>query len=264
MPGSRHAAPARSSSTAAPRRPAGAANGADDGADALSPGVDRADRAYGQLRGLIVRGQLSPGAALVEVEVAAQLGVSRTPVRAALQRLRQEGLIREATGGRAFKFVVAPLTREDARHLFDIVGALEGVAAHEAASRDAPVRQRTARTLRAANEALRAAARARRPDHDRLVALDEAFHRVYVEASANPRLLALHDAVKAQAERYERIYAGLLTGEFGTSTAEHEAIIEGIAAGDPEAAQLAVHTNWRNAARRLASVIDSLGERGRW
>jgi DNA-binding GntR family transcriptional regulator len=236
--------------------------------DAPHPGSaasdDRAHRAYTRLRDLIIRGRITPGAPLVELDVAAQLGVSRTPVRAALQRLHQEGLVHGARGGRAHKFIVAPLTREDCHQLFDIVGALEGAAAYAVAGQPTTARRVVARHLRTANSAMRAAARERRPDHDRLLSLDEAFHRVYVDACENVRLGDLTRIAKAQAERYERIYVSFLTGQFETSAAEHDAIIRGIADGDALGAQHAVQTNWRNAADRLGSVIDVAGERGEW
>ena len=53
------------------------------------PRVDRATQVYRQLRELIVHGRLAPGARIIETEVASRLGVSRTPVRAALQRTRR-------------------------------------------------------------------------------------------------------------------------------------------------------------------------------
>ncbi|MGH7124579.1 MAG: GntR family transcriptional regulator, partial [Stellaceae bacterium] len=54
---------------------------------------ERAGRLYDSLRGMIVRGQLAPGARIVETEVAERFGVSRTPVRAAFQRLEREGYV---------------------------------------------------------------------------------------------------------------------------------------------------------------------------
>ncbi|MFN8581067.1 MAG: FCD domain-containing protein [Gemmatimonadaceae bacterium] len=105
---------------------------------------------------------------------------------------------------------------------------------------------------------------AKNPNHNRLWELDERFHRCYVEASAGPRLLSLHDSVKPQAERYERLYVSLLTREITTSVAEHGAIVRAIRVGNVDAAQFAVQTNWRNAAARLASVIATVGERGKW
>jgi DNA-binding FadR family transcriptional regulator len=79
-----------------------------------------------------------------------------------------------------------------------------------------------------------------------------------------PRLLALHNAIKPQSERYTRLYVSVLLDELPTSVREHEIIVRGIAAGDPDAAQEAAETNWRNASQRLASVIADLGERGLW
>jgi DNA-binding GntR family transcriptional regulator len=71
-------------------------------------------------------------------------------------------------------------------------------------------------------------------------------------------------AVKPQAQRYERLYISMLSGEIATSVAEHEEIIRAINAGDPAAAQETVRTNWRNAAERLAVAITRTGERGAW
>lgn len=219
---------------------------------------------YRKLRDLIVKGQLAPGTRLVETDVAARLGVSRTPVRGALQRLQQEGYILDSPSLQQSRPVVAPLTREDARELFGIVAEVEGLAARHAAELPNAKRTSLAGKLQRINDEFKKAASAKQPSHHRLWELDERFHRGYVEAGAGPRLLALHDAVKPQAERYERIYVSLLVSEIGVSVAEHNVIIRAIRAGDKEAAQTAVQTNWRNAAERLGRVIDTLGERGHW
>jgi biotin operon repressor len=92
-----------------------------------------ADSAYEQLRARIVSLKIAPGTPLVEMEICARLHVSRTPVRAAIERLHQEGLV-TMTGKRAAgRAVVAPLTADDMRELFLMVGALDGVAARLAA-----------------------------------------------------------------------------------------------------------------------------------
>jgi DNA-binding GntR family transcriptional regulator len=85
-----------------------------------------------------------------------------------------------------------------------------------------------------------------------------------VEAGEGPRLIALHDAVKPQAERYIRMYISMLTGDIRSSVDEHDAITDAIDAGRSDAAQHAVETNWRHAADRLAKVIETVGERGSW
>ncbi len=219
---------------------------------------------YEQLRDRIVRGRLAPGSRLVESEIAALTGVSRTPVRAALERLRQEGYIVGTSGARLARATVAPLTNEDAREIYLIVAQIEGLAAREAATKAKDVRRAMVRDMRRTNAMFRSAAEVRLPSSDQLHDLDDAFHQRYVEVGAGPRLLALHSAVKPQAERYGRIYTSTLISEVRTSAAEHDAIIKALEAGDPEGAQHAVATNWQNAAERLAHVIHTVGERGTW
>ena len=225
------------------------------------PGSERSTKVYDGLRALIVRGQLAPGARIPEVEVARRLGVSRTPVRAALQRLEREGYV-VASPTQQARMSVAPLTKEDVRELLQIVGELEGIAARDAAGLDAPARERVVRDLAALNSTFRKAATGRDPA-GALYELDEQFHRRYVEAGAGPRLKSIHDAVKPQAERYIRMYVALLLDTAPTAGSEHEAIVEAIRSGNPTAAQRAVQTNWRHAADRLANAIDVMGEQGK-
>lgn len=226
--------------------------------------TDRPKQVYEQLRELIVLGRLAPGSRLVETDIATRFGVSRTPVRGALQRLQQEGYIVDSPSMRQSRPTVAPLTGEDAQELFDIVGQLEALSAFCAARLPTAKRQALVRDLTAINNDLRKVAQSPRPDHNRLWGLDERFHQRCVEVAAGPRLKLLHSAVKPQAERYERLYVSYLAGEIATSVTEHEAIIDTIAAGDAEGAKAAVEHNWHNAAERLGRVIERVGDRGRW
>lgn len=226
--------------------------------------TDRAAQAYNRLRKLIVHGQLAPGSRIIETEVAERLGVSRTPVRSALQRLQQEGFIVEGRNGERGRGSVSPLTREDARELFQIVGALEGLAAAHAARLSPQERDPLVDRLEDANRKLHALEATQHPNRSSYFDLDSAFHQVYVDAGAGPRLGKLHEVVKPQAERYIRLYVSVLTGEIGTSVQEHREIIDAVRIGAPAQAQEAVFQNWQNAAERLARVIDSVGERGSW
>jgi DNA-binding GntR family transcriptional regulator len=249
--------PSPSRRTAAARlgRPRAAGSG-DDRSDSVS-------RAYEQLRGLIVSGQLSPGARIAERAVAQRLGLSRTPVRSALHRLQQEGFVDSYGRGSDQRLVVTPLTQEDGREIMLIVGHLEGLAARMAAGLPRRERTQVVRRLRALNRALAQESRKRGPP-TRIFELDQAFHHEYVEDVISPRLRALHDAIKPQVERYSRLYVSALADELPTSVREHDVIIRAIAKGDPAAAQRAVETNWRNAGNRLARVIAHMGERGMW
>ena len=138
--------------------------------------TDRPKQVYEQLRELIVTGRLAPGSRLVETDIATRFAVSRTPVRGALQRLQQEGYIIDSPSMRQSRPTVAPLTGEDARELFGIVGQLEALAAHNAAELPAAKRQALARELTQVNNDFRKAAQTPRPDHNRLWDLDERFH----------------------------------------------------------------------------------------
>jgi len=87
------------------------------------------------LRGLLTGGHLRPGERVTEQLIASRLGVSRTPARAALMQLRQEGLLEElASGG----FAVSAFTEADVFDAIEVRGTLEGLAARFAAERGVP------------------------------------------------------------------------------------------------------------------------------
>lgn len=242
-------AASRSRAGAAKRRPSGA--------------TERANRLYDSLRAMIVRGQLAPGARIVETEVAERFGVSRTPVRAVFQRLEREGYVSASTTHQA-RMAVAPLTKEDVQELLEIVAELEGLAARNAARLPEATREKLARELETINAEFRRAVSAKGAKPGKLYELDERFHGRYVEAGAGSRLRSLHEAVKPQAERYIRMYIALLLDTVPVAGTEHDAIIDAIRTANAPAAQRAVQTNWRHAADRLARAIEVMGEQGNW
>ncbi len=222
------------------------------------------DRVYEELLDRIVRGVLSPGTRIVEREIAERLGVSRTPVREAVKRLQDEGLL---VANRAEKYarpVVAALTGEDARELHDIVARLDAVAARRAAELSAERREALARELSIRNRAFLEASRDADVIAGQLVELDHAFHAVYLDAVAGPRLMAMRKAVKPQIARYAWSYASHIVERIPESVAEHEVIIDAIRAGDANRAEDAVLANWERAAQRVRRAIERTGERGGW
>jgi DNA-binding GntR family transcriptional regulator len=234
------------------------------GSAADAPHGSRPEQVYLRLRDLIVQGLLAPGSRIVETEIASRLGVSRTPVREALQRLQQEGYVMGSPGAQQSRLTVAPLTRDDVHELLNIVGALEGLGARHAALLAPDERRALVRDLKALNTEFHRAGKATPLDHSVLYDADGRFHRRIVEASAGPRLLALHDAVKPQAERYIRMYISMLTTDIRSSVYEHDTIISAIDEGRADDAELAVQVNWRHAADRVSKVIALAGERGSW
>lgn len=223
-----------------------------------------ADEVYTQLRDLIVALKLSPGTPLSESDLTVRLGVSRTPIREALQRLHREGFAVVQHVGTISRMLVAPMTIEDMRELHGILSALEGLAARAAAQLPNPQRSELAARMSTLNQQLRAAWKAGAQRVRDAQDLHVQFHRAFAEAAAGPRLLAELNAIQPQVERYERVYTAALAAEFRESLAEHELIVSAIASGDPDEAERAVVNNWRHGTERYAQIVRHLGERGSW
>lgn len=210
---------------------------------------------YERLRDMIVRGRLAPGTSLVEADTAERLGTSRTPVREALRRLRDEGLAVASGGGERPRLSVAPLSEPAVRELYRANGALEGLAARALAERSVEERIALANELSAIDSTFQSAAALEPQDWDDLFERHDAFHRALQDASAGPRTRALLDALRAQVDRYEWFFAPLTGPDFSPTYVEHAAIVAAVRAGSAEEIETSVRANWFNGAERLASVI---------
>lgn len=215
-----------------------------------------ADSAYRRLRDSIVTLRLAPGARLTEIELGRHLGISRTPVRAALLRLEQEGLVETRGVKRSGRVTVAPMTAADMRELFLMVGALDGVAARLAAELPESPRRAVASAAGAINARLRAVSGSGAADIRAGQELDVEFHHAYEQAASGPRLVAKLAALHARRERYIRVYTEALfeTNRQQESFDEHGAIIDAIARGDADAAERHAVSNHRNALERYWRV----------
>ena len=109
--------------------------------------------------------------------------------------------------------------------------------------------------LVALNDAMRILGDRPDPSRDRLHDLDAAFHHACTLAAAGPRLLALLEVVKPQAERYNQLYANMLPKRISATVAEHDAIIRCIRAGDAEGARLAVEANYGHGTTQLTTAM---------
>lgn len=225
---------------------------------------DLVTQTYERLRELIVHGNLAPGSRIIESDLAKRLGVSRTPVRSALHRLQQEGLVLAADTGRNARLSIAPLTREDGRELLNILGTLEGLGACWAAELELVARRGLVERMRGINERLREML-AGDADPEEVFQLHSAFHRLPLESIDAPRLLGMHQAIRPQVDRYRRLYISAVpTGGFVAEIAEHEPILNALEGGEAEAARAAVQDNWSRAATRLGRIIAAVGDRGIW
>lgn len=193
------------------------------------------DDVHARLRDAIVDGTLEPGEQLRDGELAQWLGVSRTPVREALLRLQQSGLV-IARPGRST--CVATL---DARAIRDAQAVVASM--HELAVRQA-VPQLTEADLdrmRTANQ--RFATALRNNDVDAALAADDAFHDVPVACAANQALRGVLEQYTPGLRRLERLRFASLAGR--GSVGLHDRLVERCAAGDVEGAAATSYETWQ-------------------
>ncbi|HEX8395332.1 MAG TPA: GntR family transcriptional regulator [Longimicrobium sp.] len=223
----------------------------------MSISIERGGRSahvYDGLRDQIVRGVLAPGARVVEQDVAARMGVGRTPVREALQLLLTEGYLVGSEGSRR-QLAVAPLLEEDVDELFGLIADLEAAAVRRLPALGDEARAALAAGLEVANDVFGATVTRVPLDLEAAFQTHQAFHATLTERLAGPRLARLLDLVRPQVDRYEYVYGALLEGELGVATREHADIVAAVREGDAERAEAAVRHNWRNAAERLRAAF---------
>ncbi|MDE3175267.1 MAG: GntR family transcriptional regulator [Pseudomonadota bacterium] len=174
----------------------------------------------------IVAGRLPSGMRLIQDDVARALGVSRQPVQQALLLLRNQGIVKEASGR---GLIVAPLVATEVRDLYQFRTAMEALAARLAATSGAA-------SLKSEGPALIAAGRAalqRGSLEDQIVA-DINFHVLLAQASGNT---LLNETMAPHWAKFRRIMAEVLReGEQGSRRIwdEHAAILDAVLSGDPE------------------------------
>jgi DNA-binding GntR family transcriptional regulator len=229
------------------------AAGSDDGTagSVFSGRHDRrkvTDWVYAELKAAIVGLRLPPGEPLREATLAEQLGVSKTPIREALSRLEQDGLVVTASFKGA---VVTSYSRQDLLEIYELRELLEAAAARTAAESMSKRQRVRLDRLVAAARRLRGSA-----DEAALAALISEFDDVLVEHVRNSRILALMANLRAHLTRIEHLTTGI-PGRVEASAYEHEQIIEAIAAHDPALAEQRTREHIRSV---CADRLRALGE----
>lgn len=204
--------------------------------------------AYRELRRLIVNGTLQPAERLRDHDVARWLGVSRTPVREALTRLADEGLV-EMAPNRYTR--VRPLSAVDAEHGYPIAASLSGLAAEIAASNASP---RELGRLRV--EAERYTWALLREDADELIGADDAFHDRLAEISGNHQLAAQLDRL---VPRLRQLEAGLGERIAAIRPDLHDGVIAALTESDGRQARRLVEEEWRAVGARVESELRPAG-----
>jgi DNA-binding GntR family transcriptional regulator len=160
------------------------------------------------LRGRIVSGAIAPNAAVKQDALAAELGISKIPLREALCRLEQDGLVR-AVANRGF--FAAPMTRADAEEIFTLRMTLEPGLVGRAAKRAGDDEQRLARAL--------LARRGEDGETNRL------FHLALIKPSGNTLTVGIVERLQLLAERYVRKHLEP-AGRRARARREHAALLD--------------------------------------
>ncbi len=185
------------------------------------------EEVVGQLRDMIIEGEIEPGERLDEIDLSAHLKVSRTPLREALKLLANEGLV-DLLPGRGAR--VSTLSAEGVGELFEVVSGLERLAAELAAAR---MTSRDLERLRRMHD--RMAAHFAAGERHEYFALNHQIHVAIVAAAKNETLVATHAALMVKARRGR--YAALDSEErWKEAMAEHEALMEALGRRDGKAA----------------------------
>ena len=198
--------------------------------------------AYGKLRKWIVDGNLVPGAQLRDKELAEQLGVSRTPIREALLRLEDEGLVKTKPNRST---IVSFIDFHNAFHLYSIVWTLERLALSQAFSF---ITEEHIQSMITANEWFLQKMKAR----DRIATLeaDYEFHATYVKLSQNKDLEKIISGLKTKLRRLDLYYFDKIR-DAALSYDEHQQIIEALRQKNLPLAMEAVEHNWKNSFNRF-------------
>lgn len=189
----------------------------------------------------LLSGELEPGSSINENRLAAELGVSRTPLREALINLEFEGFI-ESRQGKGFS--VVPLSRKTAHELHTLVGVLEGLAMHALRSLDDERLDDLIAQLERINRELSAeASRPDGPDPERLIQLGNEWHTVLVGADDNEQLREILALLRQRMYRYT--YAFLSERErVPGRLSQHDEIIEALRQRKIEVAIELVQRHW--------------------
>lgn len=211
----------------------------------------RVGGAYAQLKNEILTNAMPPGFQAPEPEIAARLGMSRTPVREALIRLEAEGLV-ELIPRRGAR--VLPVLASDMQEIYEILSTLEPTAAaHLAARRPSDDElEELELAMRDMEHALD------QNDLEAWAASDDRFHRELLRVHGNKRLAGIASSLFDQAHR-ARIVTLRLRDRPVRSTREHRDILNCLRSGDAERVRRVFSEHRERASSELLAILQNYG-----
>ncbi|BAF58278.1 MAG: GntR family transcriptional regulator [Pelotomaculum sp.] len=204
---------------------------------------------FESLREAIILGRLKPGERLMEIQLAEEMGVSRTPVREAIRKLELEGFVVMVPRKGAY---VAGISLKDIADVFEVRAALEGLAAGLAAERI------TEEEMDELERSLLKISTGVEEDFNAIVEGDSSFHDLIYKASRNQRLVSIITHLKEQIHRF-RMTSLSQPGRTKIALDEHKMIVEAICDRNVELAQTLAREHVENAEQ---SLLNALREEG--
>jgi DNA-binding GntR family transcriptional regulator len=198
------------------------------------------------LREAIMIGTLRPGERLMEIQLAEEMGVSRTPVREAIRKLELEGFVVMVPRKGAY---VADISIKDINEVFEIRTALDGLAAGLAAERITEEElEQVERLLVEIGESIE------QGDIERAVEVDTQFHDILYKASRNDRLVGIIGNLRELFHRFRSISMGH-PGRLKETIDEHKRLVEAISQRNVELSQAVAREHMENAEGTLLGSI---------
>ncbi|WP_126426986.1 GntR family transcriptional regulator [Brevibacillus marinus] len=211
------------------------------------PRLSAKDRVFQQLQRWIVDGTIQPGEKLQDAEIAEALGVSRTPVREALQLLQVMGFV-EMNPGRDTR--VTTIAKDDILKVYPVLASLHALAAELAA---AAIRPEQLARLRRINDQF--AATLAQKEAYQAMELDEQFHGEILDAAANPYITSFSGTLQMHIRRLKYVFLQRPIADARKSVAEHAAIVEALERRDGEAAAALMKQNWLRPMHEIYRLI---------
>ncbi|MGM0884123.1 MAG: GntR family transcriptional regulator [Bacillota bacterium] len=204
------------------------------------------DEVYQTLKKAIVMLELKPGQRLNDKELAEQFEISRTPVREALKRLEDEGLVESVPSSSTR---VSPINVEGAKNAFTVVAALHSLAARLAVPL---LSEADIEAMESCNQQLSIAL-----EHSNVIKAieaDDAFHNIFINAAGNPEIRIALDRLSSKVHRLEISQFGSIKGI--KSVEQHSRIITACKKHDKMTVSRLVEENWLSLGELLSEQMD--------
>lgn len=216
------------------------------------------DVVFETLRDAIITQRIKPGARLMEIQLADEMGVSRTPVREAIRKLEIEGLVVMVPRKGAY---VAGVSMKDIHEVFEVRSALEKLAVTLAAERitDDELDSLERQVLRESEEEAKKEQMKTNGDLNAIIYIDSSFHDIIYQAAHNQRLVQFISILQEQLQRF-RAASLSKPGRSKTALEEHKKIVEALSERNGQLAAKLAQQHIENAENAMIYTMEETGE----